>query len=120
MRKRTNALIFLIIAIINSVISFLFYKADLESSQKNDITIFVVIYFSSLFVYWFFYLVYYIEEKIRINRITCNLFAIFSALAIIFLIIKVKANTILLFPLMYMFSLLGVSVFWSFRNRQSS
>lgn len=120
MRKKTNALIFLIIAIINSVLCFLFYKSDLDNNQKDDIITFVVIYFSSLVVYWFFYLVYYIEEKLRINRVTCNIFALFSALAIILLIIKVKTDTILFFPLMYMFSLLGVSVFWSFFYKQDS
>lgn len=110
---KKNIKIFLVVLIINFLLTILLYKYNIEDFQKGDVWKLIIIYLFSIFVYWFFFVIYYINEMMKRNEMSI-VAVIFSAIALIISLINVKSNSIFFLPMMYMISLFGVSFYWQF------
>lgn len=110
---KKNIKIFLVILIINFLLTILLYKYNIEDFQKGDVWKLLILYLFSIFAYWFFFAIYYINEMMKRNEMSI-VAVIFSAIVIIISLFNVKSNPILFFPMMYMISLFGVSIYWQF------
>ena len=111
---KKNIIIFLVVVIINFLLTYLLYKCNIKNFQKEDVLKLIILYLFSIFVYWFFFAFYYIKEMMKKNNETSIVAVIFSAIVIFISLINVKANPILFLPMMYMISLFGISIYWNF------
>lgn len=113
-----NLIVFIPVSILNIILDFCLYKFNAQTFEKEDFIKLLVLYLFSLVTYWFFFLFYFLEEKIK-NRKNCSSIVaiIFSVLVLLISIINVANNPILFLPMMYMVSLLGISIYWQFLRK---
>ena len=84
--------------------------------QNEDGIKLVVLYFFSLLVYWFFFCLYRVKEKMK-KESSCIIAIIFSTLVLFLSLINVFNKPILFLPMMYMIAILGVSIYWEFLRK---
>ena len=99
--KTKNIIVFSVVAVINSISAYLLYVFNYQKFQQNDFVKLVVLYLFSLFTYWFFFVFYTIEEKIKKTPISSPIAVICSVIAFIAIILNLKNDSFLFFPLMY-------------------
>ena len=73
-----------------------------------------ILYIFSLVLYWFLYFVFSIKSGVQGKTLLPIPYLVFSLMGIIVFGVNVKNDPFLFFPMMYLVSIFGVSLYWEF------
>ena len=114
MKSKKNALVFFSVALINLVLSVLLYVCNSSALIIEDVVKDGILYIFSLVLYWFLYFVFSIKSGVQGKTLLPIPYLVFSLMGIIVFGVNVKNDPFLFFPMMYLVSIFGVSLYWEF------
>lgn len=119
-KLKRNVFVFSVVALINIVLALLLYFSPSGDFVIADIVKLGIGYIFSLVTYWFFYFIFSIKFSSNEKPISHIFYLAILPITIVVSALNVKNQPILFFPMMYMVSLFGVSLYWEFLKTNDS